>query len=471
MPNWALGGDGILAGLTVAMRAASMELLLFAAVFFVLFGVGDILIDALWLGNRAMRAPARKIARGQPLAHRMAIFIPAWREAEVIGRTLAHAKAAWRGEPYRIYVGIYANDGATLLRVAARAALDTQIRIVIHARQGPTTKADCLNAIWRALRTDEAIEGDRYDAVILHDAEDFVDPGELAAFDRALHDYAFVQLPVIPLLHGRRTWISGHYCDEFAEAHQKDIIVRQRIGASIPAAGVGCAFRRDAIAILSTGGDPFCAESLVEDYEMGLAIGQAGLPSTFFRARGPDGALIAVRSHFPNRLGLSVRQKARWIAGIALSGWDRIGWARGWHRRQIASNWMLWRDRRTILSAIVTIAAYMGAGMLVASEAGATYLGIAQVPIPAIMGPLLAASSIILVWRLAMRSVFTARIYGRVEGLRAVPRAFVSNVVTVVAAHRALALYVRALSGAPLRWDKTHHVTCALPLRVERSHP
>ncbi len=469
MPNWALEGDGILAGLAVAMHAASIELLLFAAVFILLFGLGDILIDALWLGNRAMRAPSRIVARGRPLAHRLAIFIPAWREAEVIGGTLAHASAAWRGEPYRIYVGVYANDGATLLRVASRAALDTNIRIVIHARRGPTTKADCLNAIWRALRADEAIEGDRYDAVILHDAEDFVDPGELAAFDRALHDHAFVQLPVIPLLPDRGAWIAGHYCDEFAEAHQKDIIVRHRIGAPIPAAGVGCAFRRDAIAMMAGGGDPFCAESLVEDYEMGLAIGQAGLASTFFRARGPDGSLIAVRSHFPADLESSVRQKARWIAGIALSGWDRIGWAGGWSRRQIASNWMLWRDRRTVLSAIVTIAAYLGALLLVSSEASTSFLDIEHAPTPALMGPLLAASSVVLVWRLAMRFVCTARLYGRAEGLRAVPRAFVSNVVTVVAAHRALALYIKALRGAQLRWDKTRHVTSALPLRTERS--
>lgn len=468
MPEWSLGTDGIVAVAALALHSASVELLLFAATFIVLFALGDLLIDALWLGNRTMRAPTREIVRGGALAHRLAIFIPAWCEAEVIGRTLAHARASWRGDPYRIYVGCYANDGATLLRVAALAAVDRQIRIVVHAVDGPTTKADCLNAIWRELRHDEAVEGDRYDAVILHDAEDFVDPGELAAFDHALCSNAFVQLPVVPLLPERGAWVAGHYCDEFAEAHQKDIIVRHMMGVPMPAAGVGCAFRRDALDMLADGGDPFCADSLVEDYEIGLAIGQAGMASTFLRAHGTDGSLIAVRSHFPTRIESSVRQKARWVAGIALSGWDRLGWARGWSVRQMASNWMLWRDRRALLAAIVTLAAYLGAGLLLLGEAMARIAGVDLTRLPTILGPLLAGSAMLLIWRLAMRFICTARLYGSAQGLRAIPRAFISNVVAVIAAHRAVAVYVRALCGAQLYWDKTRHDPSMPPLRVER---
>lgn len=79
MPDWAIGSDGVLAALACALRAASVELLLFSAVFILLFGLGDLLIDALWLGNRTMRAPTREIRRGEALVHRLAIFIPAWR--------------------------------------------------------------------------------------------------------------------------------------------------------------------------------------------------------------------------------------------------------------------------------------------------------------------------------------------------------------------------------------------------------
>jgi adsorption protein B len=88
---------------------------------------------------------------------------------------------------------------------------------VIGDRPGPTTKGDCLNNLWQALRRDEEGGARRADAVILHDAEDVVHQGELKVFDHLIRDYATVQLPVLPLVHRGSRMISGHYCDEFAE--------------------------------------------------------------------------------------------------------------------------------------------------------------------------------------------------------------------------------------------------------------
>jgi adsorption protein B len=74
------------------------------------------------------------------------------------------------------------------------------------------------------------------------------------------------------------------------------------------------------------------------------------------------------------------------------------------------------------------------------------------------------------VWRAMMRGLFTAREYGWAEGLRAVLRIPVANVIVMMAARRALAAYVRSLRGAPLQWDKTMHH--ALPAALlTRSQP
>src|SRR5690606_27305429 len=70
-----------------------------------------------------------------------------------------------------------------------------------------------------ALAHDEARHGFRARMVLLHDAEDLVDPAALSLLDRAMNDAEFVQLPVLPLVQRRSRWVSGHYCDEFAEAH------------------------------------------------------------------------------------------------------------------------------------------------------------------------------------------------------------------------------------------------------------
>ena len=47
--------------------------------------------------------------------------------------------------------------------------------------------------------------------------------------------------------------------------------------------------------------------------------------------------------------------------------------------------------------------------------------------------------------------------YGIAEGLRAVPRVIVSNIIAIVSGMRALTAYFGTLRGAPVVWDKTEH--------------
>jgi adsorption protein B len=62
-----------------------------------------------------------------------------------------------------------------------------------------------------------------------------------------------------------------------------------------------------------------------------------------------------------------------------------------------------------------------------------------------------------LLWRMAMRFAFSAREYGMVEGLRAVARIPVGNIITIMAGRRALVAYGRSLRGIDVVWDKTPH--------------
>ena len=57
-----------------------------------------------------------------------------------------------------------------------------------------------------------------------------------------------------------------------------------------------------------------------------------------------------------------------------------------------------------------------------------------------------------------LRFVFTAREYGWREGVLAVLRVHVSNVIAIIAGRRALFAYVRALRGGVVNWDKTTHL-------------
>lgn len=440
------------------------ELALFAAVGIALGGIDDLLVDLCWIAGRLRRGYDRAAREAPTLASygppkrpgRLAIFIPAWDEAGVIAPMLRHALAAFADADVTLFVGSYANDRATNREIEAVARDTDRIRIARCRDPGPTTKADCLNAIWRAMLAEERAAGVRFKAVVLHDAEDVVDPGEAALFDRLIEDHDLVQIPVVPLFDAGTRWIAGHYGDEFAEAHGKDMRVRNALGAGVPSAGVGCAIRRDALAAVAAArdGDPFDADSLTEDYELGLRLAARGASGAFIALPRTTGAPpIAVRAHFPHRLNTAVRQKTRWITGIALSGWERLGWQGG-----LAERWMRLRDRRAVLAAIVLSAAYgalaIGAVLAVVAATGPLSL---SPPSPLLAG-LLLANAALLAWRLAMRAVFTGRLYGRREGAIAIPRAFVSNIIAIMAARRALAGFLSARRNARPRWDKTRHV-------------
>src|SRR3546814_11903033 len=79
------------------------------------------------------------------------------------------------------------------------------------------------------------------------------------------------------------------------------------------------------------------------DYELGLKSGAHGGRGIIVRLPAGTGSVVATREHFPATLDAAVRQKARWLTGIALHGWDRMGWRGG-----IAERWMRLRDRKSI---------------------------------------------------------------------------------------------------------------------------
>jgi len=445
------------------------ELLLFAGIFFLIGALDDLAVDFTWLWLKLTgRADAAKFDREEisaaKLSGEVAVFIPAWSEASVIGDTIRHMLKVWPQPNLRLYVGCYPNDPATIAAVIAARPDDPRLRLVINHRPGPTTKADCLNRLYQALCEDETRLGRKAHMVVFHDAEDMVDQAGLVMLDRAIgrtaNKAAFAQLPVLPLPQKNSRWIGSHYCEEFAEAHGKAMVVRGALGAALPAAGVGCAVERHALdglaqarsAEANGAGLPFEADSLTEDYEMGMGVAAQGGRCRFVRARSSEGDLIATRAYFPARLDHVVTQKTRWVHGIALQGWDRLGWTNNW-----VEGWMRLRDRRGPLSAFVLMVGYV---LLALSGLGfaASQLGYGtSVELSTFTKFLLWANLAALCWRVVMRFAFTAREYGWVEGIRAVLRMPVANIIAIMSGRRAVMAYCRTLMGSAIVWDKTPH--------------
>ena len=195
-------------------------------------------------------------------------------------------------------------------------------------------------------------------AIVLHDAEDVVHPLELGLFDRLI-DRAAVDPAAGPAA-----------CPTRIRAGSAAIIAtsspRRTSRSWWSAKPSARRFRSPGSAARSRGaplaqlaalqdGRPFAGSSMTEDYEVGLRLGALGLKTMFVRIPAHPGerGVVASRGHFPATLGAAVRQKARWLGGIALAGWDRLGWSGG-----LGERWMRMRDRRGPLAALLLLAAY-----------------------------------------------------------------------------------------------------------------
>ncbi|MBK5910212.1 hypothetical protein CCR85_01730 [Rhodothalassium salexigens] len=461
-------------------------------------GLDDLLTDLghhgrtlwrrLWVYGRHRRAC---VARLPTLAERpIAILVPAWSEAEVIGPMLASLRRSVRYRRYRVYLGVYPNDPLTPGAAEAvrhtppadRGARDRArdrakdrardwaggragaagdwLRIVPLDHDGPTSKADCLNALYTAARADAPA------VYLLHDAEDLVDPDALTVINLLVGRYPMVQLPVEPLAQPSWFGVANHYMDEFAESHGKDLPWREAVSGGVPSAGVGCGFAADALDTLARarGGRPFRPGSLTEDYEaalsLALALGNRGGRLILARVpRRPGAPPVATRAYFPHRFSAAVRQKARWYVGIAYQGWRLLGWPGGVVRR-----WVLLRDRKAPLVAVLALAGYGFVGAYGgywltawldggAAAASAPAWGAA----PGTLA-LVQVNLALLAWRAGHRMVYTGRTYGWRQGLWALARMPVANLVNACAAVRAgWLVWGHVRSGRPLVWQKTEH--------------
>ncbi len=438
------------------------ELLLFCGIWFVIGALDDIAVDLLWIARRVWlhlrgRGAVLRLATLAPPAvpGTIAVFLPLWDESAVASKMLAACAERWRGQDYHLFAGVYPNDPATRRIVERACAQEGRISLAITGSPGPTTKADCLNRLWRALREFEAARGTLVKAVVLHDAEDLVHADEPALFDRMMETHAFVQLPVRAVPVPGSQLVSGHYRDEFVEAHDKQMVVRGWIGAALPSAGVGCAFERRMLGRIAAkeGGRPFNADSMTEDYELGLTIHAMGGRQTIAHVTGHDGSLICTQSCFPSHFLASARQKARWLTGIALAGWDRMGWT-----RSPVECWMRLRDRRSIFAALLLLCAYI----LLALTA---LLWIVPLLAPDYrprglsdeMNWLVLLTLGTLCWRLLVRCWFVARAFGWREALWCPLRLIMGNAIAIAASWRAIRFYIGHCLGQRLRWEKTRH--------------
>jgi adsorption protein B len=432
---------------------AILALIVPLAALFLLSGADDLAVDFAWLIGwwRNRRAPSpEQLARGVP-PRTIAILVPLWKEHEVIGRMLEHNLAAIQYPDYHFFVGVYPNDDTTKDAVEAIARAHSNVHLALCPHDGPTSKADCLNWIYQHIGLYEERTGERFDVVVTHDAEDVIHPEALRWINAYALRYDFIQIPVLALATPFAAVTHGIYCDEFAEYHQRDMNVRSWFGCFVPGAGVGTGYRREALEQLarSSSNRVFEPGALTEDYDNGLRLARLGARQVFVplsRARrGANASFVATREYFPKHWRAALRQRTRWVTGIALQGWERFGWS-----GTAAELYWLWRDRKGL------IASPLG---LIANAV--FFYGLATAAWER-MSPLAAclttATLALGAMRIAVRMFCVARVYGTLFSLGVPVRAIFANALNASATVLAVARYAIAkIKREQIAWLKTQH--------------
>lgn len=423
---------------------------------------------------KALTAEQLRSKREQPLA----IMIPAWLEYDVIAPMLENMVGSLEYKNYYIFVGTYCNDARTIEEVERMRRRYKQLIRVEVPHDGPTCKADCLNWIIQAIFAQDLRQPEPFAGVVLHDSEDVLHHLELHYFNYLLPRIDFIQLPVTSL---ERDWyelVAGTYMDEFAEWHTKDLVVRESMSKMVPSAGVGTCFSRKALLQLSaeTNNQPFNTATLTEDYDIGARLARRGMKQIFGKfpvdyiakrakwfGQGEANMVaihmpLGVREYFPDTFRTAYRQKARWTLGIGLQGWSQVGW-----EGSLATKYLLFRDRKGLVTSFVAIVAYILLAqhllfmVMTSMDWWTTYYPSVFSPHSGLM-QLMWANGILLSLRVLQRGYFVGRLYGWEHALLSAPRMIIGNFINAMAAARAWRLYLGHLFlGKPLVWDKTMH--------------
>jgi bacteriophage N4 adsorption protein B len=425
------------------------------AFWILLSGLDDLFISLVYFTTRKKQFPWPAEADLEAVSERrIAIFVPLWHEHRVIGQMLEHNLSVIRYSNYDFFVGVYPNDPLTERAVAEAAQRHPRVHLAVCGHDGPTSKGDCLNWIHRSMEAFERRQRVRYDIILTHDAEDLAHPESLRLINWFSRDFDMVQVPVLALPTPGRDLTHGIYCDEFAEYQLKDIPARQQLGGFLPSNGVGTGFSRAALDELAAdrGGRIFDPACLTEDYENGLRLHQLGRPQLFLPIRWDGAGPIATREYFPRTLGAAVRQRSRWVAGIALQGWQHHGW-----RMPARQLYWLWRDRKGLIGNLLSPTA----NLILAYGAGAWAAGRPQLfdHLPAGLRWSCAAMGCLSVLQISVRIHCCARVYGWRMAAWAPLRALWANHVNGVATIIALAQFFKArLRRSAMAWRKTDHV-------------
>jgi adsorption protein B len=441
-------------GATGIMTESLLYALLAVGIAISISSIDDLIVDWLWFLTARKNPHTRRVPPRQEDSKprpRIAVFVANWHEAGVLGRMVEGNLANITYKPFMFVLGVYPNDVDTL-RIAKDLAAEYPevVRLVVNRQNGPTSKGQMLNEMFEAIYAEPQTAPE---LVVLHDSEDIIDPKSFDVFASYSAEYAFIQIPVFSLDSRQRSKVGATYMEEFAERHTREMVVRSALGSFVPSAGVGTCLRRDLIFhFLNSRGHVLQPGTVTEDYILGAETYRDGYRSTFVYTRQPqDPTIVATLEYFPKHFWAAVKQKSRWIYGIAFDATARLGWS--------GSLWdifFFYRDRK---GAITNLLAPLSLLLLIiALLVGVKHQSLSRT-LDLISVAMLAFNAITMSLRLYFKAISFHQIYG-FYGIGGIlvrwPLAILINAIAVLRAWRVF-LIESGLASRPIAWIKTQH--------------
>ncbi|HBA88880.1 MAG TPA: hypothetical protein DCZ75_13130 [Geobacter sp.] len=470
------------------LMLAFKGLLFVVACVFLISGLDELVVDVIYFGRSIYRALFIK-KRYRPITEQqlmsvpeqpVAIMIPAWNESDIIFHMVDNTVNTLNYSNFHVFIGTYPNDLDTQREVARLREIHDNVHCIVCRDPGPTSKADCLNWVYMGIKDFEKQNDMEFPVFVMEDAEDIVHPLAIKLFNYLIPRKNMVQLPVVPFEPAHWYQLTrAHYMDEFAENHHKNMVIREVFRRGIPCAGVGCGFSRHALEVLAGDNEEqlvFKLGSLTEDYEMGMRLKNVGVDRAIFvklpirrvatrksltgkTVQVEKEELVSIRNVFPAEFKASVRQKSRWIAGIALQGWENLGW-----KGDLLTKYVLFKDRKALLTSQVNMLGYFVI-MFVASYYAVTWLFPDAYHYPplvekgTLLWDIIVITTVFLILRLLVRMYCVFRFYDAKRALLSVLNFVWANFINFFATNRAIMMFAHYLStGKWIKWDHTKHV-------------
>ncbi len=447
------------------MEHLNLNFAVVLVLFFFLFGIDDFFIDicAAIFSAKPEEIPMKDLEYLQSVPQkRIAVLVAAWKEEGVLKQMIRGNTSSILYKNYTFFLGAYPNDLGTLEEAKSICADFENVHLVVNPLEGPTCKGQMLNVLIRGIFDWERKSGQKFDAFVIHDSEDLIHPHEFTILNKDLEKYDFVQTPVYSLPVSPFAWVAGTYIDEFAESHSRTVLVRNRMGAAIPSAGVGTAVSRKLVLryLEKQSGNLLNTNSLTEDYELGLNTKKEKFFSkfscyyfTYLRRRKE---YIATREYFPKGFWASIRQKSRWTLGIAFQGTENLGW-----KGDIVDLYFLFRDRKgpfcNLLSAIALLF-FLSNLRALWTHTSELYLLEKEIIFGVQVWFLMKVNLVFMVNRVLQRGYCVYQIYGWRQAILSPVRWPIANLINFLATYQAVRQYIQSkVSGVQPKWIKTDH--------------